>query len=50
VGYNSVADNSGLMFIRFLSRSSCFPDLRNNVKFREHSNLQQFSVIQGHRP
>ena len=44
VGYNSVADSTGLS-------SVVLPLLPlKPAKFRENSNLQQFMVIQGHRP
>jgi len=53
VAYNSVADNTeyGSVFVGLtVVRRCCLPDLRNYVKFEENSNLNQFEVIQGHRP
>jgi len=46
VGYNSVADNTGLS--SFFS-CYCLRNTRNVAKFQENLTLQQFRVIQGHR-
>jgi len=48
MGYNSVVDNIGSIFIRLAIIAS---ETRENVaKFQENLTLQQFKVIQGHRP
>ena len=36
--------------LRSFVRRCCLPNLRNHVKFQENLNLNQFEVIQGHRP
>jgi len=47
MGYNSVADIA--VYLHSLS-CGCLPKSRNHAKFRQHLTLQQFNVIQGHRP
>jgi len=47
VGYNSVADNTGLSSFVYLLLP---PNTRNVEKFQEILILQQFKIIQGHRP
>ena len=47
VGYNSIADNTGLS--SFVYRCYCLRNTRNVAKFKENLTLQQFKVIQGHR-
>jgi len=44
VGYNSIADNTGLSSFCY-----CLPKSRNHVKFLENLTLEQFKVMQGHR-
>jgi len=47
VGYNSVADNTGLF--SFVYSCYCLRNTRNVAKFQENLTLQQFKVIHGHR-
>jgi len=47
VGYNSVADNTGLSLHLF--SCYCLRNTRNVAKFQENLTLQQFKLIQGHR-
>jgi len=46
MGYNSVADNTGLS--SFFS-CYCLRNTRNVAKLQENLTFEQFKVIQGHR-
>jgi len=47
MGYNSVADNTGLSsFVQLLAY--CLRNTRIVAKFQENLTLQQYKVMQGH--
>jgi len=45
MGYNSVADNTGRVYLHSFS-CYCLRNTRNVAKFQENLTLQQFKVIQ----
>jgi len=48
MGYNSVADNTGLIYLHSFTWY-CLRNTRNVAKFQNNMTLQRFKIIQGNR-